>query len=151
MDIKSCTETFSPWLTGFFFFASGCAAHWRLLRMFAHEALVYRGILAAPVPSGRGRKSKMHPCGLEPPARRRAFPERVQAGSHRIAQVFHRVLLALASSVGDDFPGRRRSTARRLPDRPHACCGCGEALNKMVADTGFEPVRIAESKYFARP
>lgn len=66
------------------------------------------------------------PCGLEPHARRRASPERVQADSHRLIQVFHRVLLALASSIGDDSPGRRRATARRLPERPHACCGCGE-------------------------
>lgn len=34
-----------------------------------------RGILAAPVPSGREGNRKMHPRGLEPPARRRAFPE----------------------------------------------------------------------------
>lgn len=54
------------------------------------------------------------------------FPRGVQAGSHRLAQVFHGVLLAPASSVGDDFPGRRRATARRLPERPHACRGHGE-------------------------
>lgn len=54
------------------------------------------------------------------------FPRGVQAGSHRLAQVFHGVLLAPASSVGDDFPGRRRATARRLPERPCACCGHGE-------------------------
>ena len=55
-----------------------------------------------------------------------SFPREVQTGSHRHAQVFHGVLLAPASSVGDDSPGRRRATARRLPERPHACRGCGE-------------------------
>ena len=86
-----------------------------------------RDITVPTARAGRSHeKEGAPPCGLEPHARRRASPVGVQADSHRLMQVFHGALLAPASTVGDGFPGRRRATARRLPERPHACCGCGK-------------------------
>ena len=82
---KSCTETHCPWLTGFVFPASGCIRlPRRCTAKFTHAA-AYPPIAGSrrprtlrnprgSYPFRTGRTLKMHPRGLEPPARRRAFP-----------------------------------------------------------------------------
>ena len=135
---KRCTETHCPWLTGFVFPASGMYGPLgvvlrNLCTRRRSSPLRAAGLPAAPrnprgsYPSRAGRKSKDAPPRTRTACPAPGFPREVQADSHRPMQVFfHGVLLAPASSVGDDFPGRRSATARRLPERPHACCGCGE-------------------------
>ena len=100
----------------------------------------------------------MHSCGLEPPARRRAFPVRCKRASTALRRFFtgsaglvanpfsswleiedailHARHVMTSSRRPGRVPGwqapyggrsgRRRATARRLPERPCACCGHGE-------------------------
>lgn len=99
--MKSCTETHCPWLTGFVFPAS---------RLYGPLGVVLRnwyawrrsspfraaGLPCAPrnprgsSPFRTGRKSNMHPRGLEPPARRRAFPERCRRTPTVVCRAFTR-------------------------------------------------------------
>ncbi len=153
-----------PWLTGFFFPASGVYGPSATLCVFSYtrrRSSPFRaaGLPSAPrnprgsCPARAGRKSKDAPPRTRTACPAPGFPREVQAGSHRLAQVFHGVLLAPASSVGDDSPGRRSATARRLPERPHACCGCGEeawlAGIEPASSVGFEAAYFPASRVSA--